>query len=100
MSDQPADPYRCDRLSLQVRIVPTWAPTVYPLYVGLRTREGGDMGLDAGFVGRLTVHSANITGPQDAKKTLLLTTLKREWHAAAAPSSAERGQQGERVQGV
>ncbi|KAL4430187.1 hypothetical protein ABPG77_004969 [Micractinium sp. CCAP 211/92] len=68
-----------------VRIVPTWAPTVYPLYVGLRTREGGDMGLDAGFVGRLTVHSANITGPQDAKKTLLLTTLKPgdSWSHAA-----------------
>lgn len=80
--------------------MPSWVTGVEPLWLGYRTKEGGDSGLDASLAGRLTVHSANITGPQDAKVTTFLAALRREcrrhvWRQRAVGASVRQRGGGE-----
>ncbi|PSC77062.1 hypothetical protein C2E20_0521 [Micractinium conductrix] len=52
-----------------VRIVPTWAPAVDPLFLGYRTRHGGDATLPDGAANKLSVYTAAIKGADDARMT-------------------------------
>ena len=61
-----------------VRINPTWAPGVVPLFVGYRTRAGGDLGVGDGVAGKVLLYSAATAGSYDTQETALLATLSGE----------------------
>jgi len=59
-----------------LRIVPTWADDVDPLYLGFRTADGMDATLPPEVLGRVGVHTSAITGPEDAQPTLIQAALE------------------------
>ena len=63
-----------------LRIVPSWVAGVDPVFVGFRTRQGGDAGLEPEVVGKVHVHTAAIANTFDAKLTI--------WRAGLAASQA------------
>ncbi|KAL4434126.1 hypothetical protein ABPG75_000567 [Micractinium tetrahymenae] len=69
-----------------VRIVPTWAPSSDPVFVGFRTAAGGDAQLADQFNKKLNVYTANITGSNDAKMTTFQAALSvgDSWNSTQA----------------
>ena len=70
-----------------VRIVPTWAPAVDPLFLGYRTRHGGDATLPDGAANKLSVYTAAIKGADDARMTTWEGALAGEPAAGVVASS-------------
>ena len=63
-----------------LRIVPSWAAGVDPLFLGYRTKVGGDAAAGADIASKLHVNSAGITNSFDPKETT--------WHAALGAGQA------------
>ncbi|KAL4423979.1 hypothetical protein ABPG75_001280 [Micractinium tetrahymenae] len=59
-----------------IRILPSWAAGMDPLFLGYRTRAGGDAATDGTVAGKLHIYSAAITNTFDAQTTA--------WNAALA----------------
>ena len=56
--------------SAGLRIVPSWVAGVDPVFVGFRTKRGGDAGLEPHDSGKVHVHTAAIANTFDAKLTI------------------------------
>ena len=56
--------------SAGLRIVPSWVAGVDPVFVGFRTKRGGDAGLEPHDSGKVHVHTAAIANSFDAKLTI------------------------------
>jgi hypothetical protein len=56
--------------SAGLRIVPSWVAGVDPVFVGFRTKRGGDAGLETQDSGKVHVHTAAIANTFDAKLTV------------------------------
>ncbi|PSC74160.1 hypothetical protein C2E20_2632 [Micractinium conductrix] len=52
-----------------LRIVPSWAAGVDPIFVGYRTKASGDAALEPQLAGRLHLYTAGITNTYDPKLT-------------------------------
>jgi hypothetical protein len=63
-----------------LRIVPSWVAGVDPVFVGFRTKQGGDAGLEPQVPGKVHVHTAAIANSFDAKLTI--------WRAGLVASQA------------
>ena len=58
-----------------LRIVPSWAAGVDPIFVGYRTRARGDVGLAPEAARRVHIHTAAIANPYDARVTVWRAAL-------------------------
>jgi hypothetical protein len=58
-----------------LRIVPSWARGVNPLFLGYRTRTGGDAGLDPVLSNRVHINSAPIRNTYDTSVSTWLAAL-------------------------
>lgn len=61
-----------------IRIVPTWAPGVDPIFVGFRWSVRGDEFLPLSLSNRVHIYSSSISGSRDAKPSYLRASLRRE----------------------
>lgn len=56
----------------------SWAPGVDPLYLGYRTADRGDRGINQGCLGKVHLYSSPVTNSYDAQPSLYLAGLERE----------------------
>ena len=63
-----------------LRVLPTWAPDQPPLFVGYRTRVGGDAALDPSLTSKVHVYTSASTGTHDPAPT--------EWKGGLARGDA------------
>jgi hypothetical protein len=61
-----------------IRIVPTWAPSLDPIYVGFRVRTRADNVMPLSMSNRVLVYTSKIANRYDSQFTHLRTTLLRE----------------------
>ena len=59
-----------------LRIVPTWVAGVEPVFVGFRTRQGGDLALEDQYVGKVHVYTSAIAHTYDPKFTIWRAGMK------------------------
>lgn len=60
-----------------VRVQPTWVPGQAPIFVGYRTRTGGDAQLDPTLAGRVHIYASNISSTYDPQPTMYKGGLAR-----------------------
>ncbi|KAL4440189.1 hypothetical protein ABPG75_003190 [Micractinium tetrahymenae] len=61
-----------------LHVLPGWAPSAPPLFVGYRTQHRGDAALDPSLAGKVHVYSSVVRGPRDSQPSSWLAALADE----------------------